>query len=192
MQRTIKRAWINFSHKVKATGDRQGDPSGEQADPPSSEIMEITFDRLVKLSPYPVRVEPEPFIGIFKRVRYGQPHIIIDDGIISSHEGMAVLLHEIGHAICHKKKCECYKVLAGNSHTYLPEYHAERFAFRFMLQKKMNEVLNWRINFLIDGCGEFEDYHNKAIDRLRTDPIWQKCKDYLANQPARRMITIKA
>ncbi|MCK5607948.1 hypothetical protein KAR91_39070 [Candidatus Pacearchaeota archaeon] len=130
------------------------------------------FDTLVKMSPCPVSVEPIKFSkGIYRTILQ---EIIIADSI-SLIQRIAVLTHEIGHALHYKRKCRCFFL----HNDFLCEYHAHRFAMRFMLRYRLKGALRYTFNCMKREWSTFGYPYDRVTARLQQEKIWQRCRDYL-------------
>lgn len=138
------------------------------------------YDRLVRLSPYLVNINSTPlnygYTGMFthKKAEY-HPHIDISNQITLQSEKTATLLHEIGHAIHYRRHCKCYQT----DDRVLKEYHAQKFALRFMLRYKLTGALRWDIQNWEYNAHTYSEVYQKAFAQLQQDKIWHKCKNYL-------------
>ena len=81
---------------------------------------------------------------------------------------MGVLAHEIGHALCHKRHCNCFI----NGDKALRELHAMRFSLRFMLRYKLTAALRQEIKSL---SGKYKnDHFRKATKLIKKEKIWRE------------------
>lgn len=145
------------------------------------------FDRLVAISPYPVRKRSTimMYSGVFWWGEIGDtkpyqskdftPMIDIDITQKPNARLISTLIHEIGHAIHYKRHCRCYI----EHDNFLAEYHAERFALRFMLRYKLKAALRYEINDMMCHINKYSVQWQHIIERLQQDKIWRKCIDYL-------------
>ena len=138
------------------------------------------FDKLIQISPYPVKIEHLPFrySGGFwygssnGHVPYQEkdfnPYIAISPLIKLPTFQIATLVHEIGHAIHYKRHCVCY-----TTHRELAEYHAELFALRFLLRYKLKGALRIKIKYIKKyAC-------SNILSGLFKMKIWKRCLEYL-------------
>lgn len=150
--------------------------------------MSTQFDRLVKISPYPVSMGliPLGYAGVFRWGNAGdrqpyagadfKPSIQISRRIISRQKKVATLLHEIGHAIHYRRHCRCY---TDHSDYFLTEYHAQRFALRYMLRYKLKGALRYEIEDMKRDQHQYSKQWQAVIKQLMQEKIWEKCENYL-------------
>lgn len=134
------------------------------------------YNQLERIAPYPVvNYEENPKYG--GRFVYGdKPVIKIAPYMKTPAIRVAILVHEIGHAIHYKRGCKCM------DEWELSELHAHRFALRFMLRYKFVTALRYTIRHTINGMPHFPRYYVTAFEQLQTEKIWQKCLDFLENR----------
>lgn len=86
------------------------------------------------------------------------------------------LVHELGHARCHKRKCICYRT----DNTELKEVHANIFTLRTLLKNERKETLAREIECLEWTSGQkLREYHQRAAVRTMNTRLWKRCKEYV-------------
>lgn len=139
------------------------------------------LEKMIQLSPVPVRfIRKSIFWRLRLSPRAGQychrgidanhPHIEVVDRL-SYDAKLAVLAHEIGHAICDKRDCDC---MTYDDDT-MTEIHACRFALKWLLGLKQGEALRWsrrciRFNYTPVGC--------RVMEQLRDSELWEESLTY--------------
>lgn len=146
----------------------------------------MTYEKLVKLLPYPVKIEyggmysAGAFVwgdGIHHRPYCGfEPYVQVNPSL-SKIERMVVLIHELGHAICHREHCKCYTEYDGKN-KYLPELHAYRFFLKFTLKHKMTDILRHEYD-IMDMRTDYPALYQEVVDQIKTERIWRKATKYL-------------
>ena len=93
---------------------------------------------------------------------------------------MTTFFHELGHALCHKKDCNCHyfdnKVLA--------EVHAYKHQLEMCLKKKLLPCVKKsirEIKIVAEEINEktFPIYYNNACKKVIETAIWEKCNNFL-------------
>ena len=87
---------------------------------------------------------------------------------------MHVLLHEKGHFLCHKKKCECIKK------DILGEIHATKYALEQLYKNKYDiSLVHYvhQIRSYIKSGGEEPHFSGNKL--LKKEGIWRKSNQYL-------------
>lgn len=100
--------------------------------------------------------------------RFNRPHIKIWNGL-SYYSRVGTLLHETGHALCHKENCECCR-----KDRMYREIHANEHALNWILKYKLNKVLTEEVWFILK-LSEQNNYHGKAARHTMKSGLWQKC-----------------
>lgn len=131
------------------------------------------FNRIAQISPVPVNID-NVRISCFW---FNDQRISIAKHIRTQPERISVLLHEIGHAIHYRRNCKCYK---NNDYT-LQEYHAEKFALRFLLRYKLTGALRWNVHDFEHNLYKYDPICQDVFAQLQQDEIWHKCKKYLTS-----------
>jgi hypothetical protein len=138
---------------------------------------ESTVKNLIQLSPVPINFITL-FFGFCGEYCYrgpytGHPHINIDNSL-QEHESLAVLAHEIGHAICGAKNCYCLK----NPDRAIREFHAHKWSLKWMLKNKQAIALRWELQ-CIKGTLKRNDYYHDAAKQIKKTRLWRKCVKYV-------------
>lgn len=106
--------------------------------------------------------------GVYKwRKRY----IKIDKNLKSKLKRL-VLLHEIGHANCHKNGCQCMSYHDSKA-VILSEYHAQRFCMKLIKNDKalVNKFIK-EVKWIVEqGC---YPHHAAAAKRIMALRSWKK------------------
>lgn len=151
--------------------------------------MSIQFDRLIKLSPYPVEERSllmatggflwkfEDDTGAYQHKDF-TPSIIINADVGCKAKKWA-LIHELGHAIHYRRRCKCFRNWRTTEDDYLCELHAERFALRFTLRYKLKGVLQYVMEDCKNNLWRYGPVYWRVYSQLRSERIWQRCKEYL-------------
>lgn len=93
---------------------------------------------------------------------------------LSNDEKLSVLAHEIGHALCFEKKCEC--VLTKD---YIKrETHACEYQLSWLLKHKQLKSLEWSMKTLKKWLNRYDHYVEVAQNIMKLK-LWQKCLDYV-------------
>lgn len=134
------------------------------------------IEMLKQLSPVPIKFKngrEMSDIGLyFAEDTYYSPHIEIANDL-EKHHKIAILAHEIGHALCSKKNCKC--MINKDDHT-LAEYHAFKFELEWLLKHKQRKALKSTVKN-IKSC--HSGPHKSAAKHIMRLKLWQKCLDYV-------------
>ena len=138
--------------------------------------------RLIELSPCVVQfTSVMHYYGEFCHPDEAENHIKVYSGA-KEYEQIAVLAHEIGHALCEEKKCKCRKSLPGD---HAPtEYHAMKFGLNWLLKHRHKESLMWEVDNLEKWsvfCQCSPD-HQKAARKVMKLKLWKKCKKFIEEE----------
>lgn len=108
-------------------------------------------------------------INLFKRIEI--------DKTLKSHESIAILAHEIAHALHDAKNCDCMK---NPNHKYR-EIHAHKDSLKFLLKHKQKKALKWLIERIKEHTieGAWNNEAQPAAERIMKLKLWQKCLDYV-------------
>lgn len=101
---------------------------------------------------------------------------IVDE--MPNDEKLSVLAHEIGHALCYEKKCEC--TLVGKDYIKR-EIHACEYQLSWLLEHEQLKSLEWSIKTLKEWLSRY-DYFAKVAQNIIKMKLWQKCLDYINEQ----------
>lgn len=148
----------------------------------------MDYKDIIKLSPYPVKME---HIGswagwfswgdgtheIYQHPNY-KPYIKIDE-CLDSVERMAVLIHEVGHAIHYQRHCKCMCEHNEHKRQYLVELHAYRFALRFMIKHNLLDALQYEYDKMIESTDFLPSAYCRVFKKIKTEELWQKVKKTL-------------
>ena len=138
---------------------------------------------LIESSPVPVK-----FVGTmntsdvcgtyfhFSKSEMGKARIEIDNQL-SDGLKIGTLIHEIGHAVCGAKGCECLE----NPDHAEREIHTNKFLLKWLLKHKQKKILKMEIKSIIrqangNACRK---YYDKAAKHTMGLKLWQKCLDYI-------------
>lgn len=147
-------------------------------------IRNTIFDELIKTSPVSVNFVSEinisssaadaTTIGGFLPGKDGQVKACIEVlNSLSKRQKIATLLHEIGHAKCSKKKCECRLVNSAKG-----EIHANGYALNWLLKNKHKKILKTEMK-LIKNNSDRIDYYGEAAKHIMKLKLWQECLEYI-------------
>lgn len=100
--------------------------------------------------------------------QFNRPHIGIRDSL-SYHQKISTLLHEVGHALCYEKNCECCR--KNRKHR---EIHAWEYALSWMLEHELKKALLEALWFILK-LSEQDNYHGEASRHIMKTKLWQKC-----------------
>ena len=141
------------------------------------------IETLKRLSPVPIIfTEPKQdcfavyysgneSMNLFKRIEI--------DKTLKSYENIAILAHEIAHALHDAKDCKCMK----NPDYVEREIHAHKDSLRFLLKHKQKKALKWLIERIkehaIERC--CHDEALPAAKHLMKLKLWQKCLGFVNN-----------
>lgn len=150
-------------------------------------IRDTTLSDLVRLSPVPVNFVAEVGgILLENCTKYGaywyeanstkfktESHIDILNSL-NNNQKIGTLLHEISHAKCSKKNCECV-----NSDVE-GEIHAYTYTLKWLLEYKQKKILKSEMR-LVERNAERVDYYGEATKYMINSKLWQKCLNYVNN-----------
>jgi Zn-dependent peptidase ImmA (M78 family) len=109
-------------------------------------------------------------------------NLIKIDLTLKEHEKLAILAHEMGHALCDKNKCKCFSEIRKNMNgvSSLAEYHAHKFALKWLLDNGCKRALRYYIKTIrkLSKPPIIEAYI-KAAKRIMKLKLWQKCLDFV-------------
>lgn len=151
----------------------------------------MNIKQIIKLSPYPVKIEYIGYYdGFFEWANAGddrpyqnkdfQPHIKVDKALSGARQ-LAVLIHELGHAIHYKKHCRCYTKYDGYNR-HLAELHAYQYALQFMIKHKLLDALQYEYDHIIRLEKHQEVLYRNVSKKIQTKRIWKKAKKILDNR----------
>lgn len=142
--------------------------------------MNMLIEQLIQLSPVPVEFTDtmSVFAGTYWSIEdcSDKPRIEIANDLTNSQK-TTTLIHEIGHALCDNKSCECMK---NPDHTKR-EIHANKFTLSRLMKYKLKEGLKEemeRITQQADGLTSHV-YYTDAAQHVMKLKLWQKCLDYV-------------
>lgn len=143
------------------------------------------IDKLIKLSPVPVEFTDTieiGYAGTFWHKKYDCerpplpnhiPYIEIKDDLETS-EKISALIHEISHAKCHEKNCDCVE-----SPDYTKrEIHAFKFQLKWLLKHKQKESLKDAMAVIKEGLNR-HDHYLKAAKHIMKLKLWKKCVEFI-------------
>ena len=96
------------------------------------------------------------------------------DKSLQQHQRIAVLSHEVGHALCFEKDCKCFE----GRDIIQREFHAHKYALKFLLKYKQKKALKWMMKDIIERSHD-NPFFEKPLKRLMKLKLWQKCLDYI-------------
>lgn len=89
---------------------------------------------------------------------------------------IAVLSHEVGHALHYEKDNKHFE----NLNVVEREIYAHKYSLRFLLKYKQKESLRWMTKDIKErSC--HNDTFEKILKHLVKLKLWQKCLDYVNN-----------
>ena len=137
------------------------------------------IEMLTQLSPVPVLFRSTKGEGGLGTYFSGPnaPYIVISNSLREHREIIAVLVHEIGHAICDEKECKCMN----QTDKTLAETHAYKFELSWLLKHKRTEELNIAMG-TIDHALHQSGYCGDAAKHIMRLKLWQRCLDYLRKE----------
>lgn len=114
------------------------------------------------------------------KIRTSQKNIYISN-TLEEHQKLAVLAHELGHALCDKNNCKCSPAMKTLPYTSsLVEYHANKFAFKWLLDNKCKQALKYGIELIREqSLWSNHDPHGRAARCIMKLKLWQKCLDFV-------------
>lgn len=146
--------------------------------------MNKILKQLVKLSPVPIKfvdiMDNCNFIGCYYQGEIkgyiGKARIEIFDDLTDCRK-MITLVHEIGHAQCDAKNCECMN----NPDHAQREIHANKFTLSWLLKHKQKEALDREMNNITQQANDNTcyEYYAKAAKHVIALKLWQKCLSYI-------------
>lgn len=143
----------------------------------------MMLEKLKRLSPVPIKFVNEMqcpgYTGMFwsdERSLVGHPYIEICNNL-ENHQKIATLIHEIAHAICYEKNCECVKIYEKNP--ALTEIHAYEYELKWLLEHKQKKALRDEIKHIESFVEYRSDHYVDAAKHIMETKLWQKCLDYI-------------
>ena len=139
---------------------------------------------LKRLSPVPIEFVDEMqcwgYDGMFwyKDSTLGHPYIEILDSL-EKDDKIATLIHEIAHAVCHEKNCECLKIYKKNP--VLTEIHAYKYELKWLLKHKQKRALKNEIKRIESYIEYRSDHYVDVAKHLMKLKLWQKCLNFVNN-----------
>ncbi len=94
---------------------------------------------------------------------------------------MYVLAHETAHALCDTKKCKCG--IGSNTHHNrdISEYHAFKFAGKWLLKNKCKDALCFYVERIAGHastcCVDKVSSHTKACRKIMKLKLWEKMQE---------------
>jgi len=138
------------------------------------------IETLKRLSPVPIEfvypkvgVIGEYFWGDDKTTPFLNKRIEVDK-TLKKHEHIAVLSHEIAHALCDVKNCNC------RESKILEEIHAHKYSLNLLLKHEQKASLKWLLMKIEEhlNCSHFSPAIEAAKHIMKLK-LWQKCLDYV-------------
>jgi len=140
---------------------------------------------LKRLSPVPIEFVDEMEIpgydGMFwgnEVSSIGHPYIEIDNNL-ENYQKIATLIHEIGHALCGEKKCQCVKTYEENPK--LAEIHAYKYELKWLLEHKQKKALKYEMEGIKSFIENRPDHYAEAAKHIMKLKLWQKCLNFVNN-----------
>ena len=140
----------------------------------------MNIEQLIQLSPVPVRFvhDTGDYLGRYCHDNAHEEwpltrHIKIVDSL-DDYGKISVLVHEIGHAICYGKNCECVKTCD----YIMREIHAFEYMLKWLLENKQKESMKWSIKTLKTFLDRY-DHYTQVSKHIMKSELWQKCLDYV-------------
>lgn len=135
----------------------------------------MDIKQLIQLSPVPVEFvhNTNAYLGRYYDYvcNYKEyPCIKIID-CLDNHKKIAVLAHEIGHAICHEKHCGC-------KWGFEAEVHAFEYSLKWLLENKQRKSLRWSIESIKTFLNRY-DHYTQVAEHIMKSKLWQNCIFYL-------------
>lgn len=132
------------------------------------------IDRILSICPCPV-IFGEWFwmnYGMYDYRQFTNKRIQIDQ-TKPKHVQIAVLAHEVGHALCDAKNCRCRR-----ANSTLSEFHAQLFALSTLLEHKSKKALNFLISIIEEEAASGNSIHARADRHIMRLFLWKKCKRF--------------
>ena len=141
------------------------------------------LQKLENISPTKItyRRYPDFSYGVFRRTEIVDNNtIIVTDNFIeidkniNKYKKLAVLAHEIGHAICFQNNCKCVT----EKSNYIAEFHANYFALNWLKENKCKKSLKWLINLINQQQHDY-DVHGEAARKIKRTKLYRDCLEEL-------------
>ena len=136
---------------------------------------------LEQLSPVPVTtttIEHPDDLGVFywgnSKAPFSGRRIEISNRL-SQSQHIAVMAHEVGHALCYDKRCKCFD----NPNIVERETHAHKYALKFLLKHEQKKALKWMIEDIKERSNHDNHIFRMALKHIMKLKLWQKCLDYI-------------
>ena len=140
------------------------------------------IEMLKRLSPVPIKFVDEMrhwgYDGMFWYGNFspGHPYIeILND--LEKHIKIAVLIHEIAHAMCNEKNCKCLKMYEKNP--ALAEIHAFKYTLKWLLEHKQKRALRYELKVIESYIENRSDHYVDVAKHIMKLKLWQKCLNYV-------------
>jgi len=98
---------------------------------------------------------------------------ILDD--LSDEKKLSVLVHEISHALCEQKNCECQQ----DKSDVLKEQHAYSYELKWLLKHKLKTILKNSMEHIKNLSEDSIFKYEKATKNIIKTKLWQKCLEYV-------------
>ena len=95
---------------------------------------------------------------------------------LSRPQCIAVLSHEVGHALCYEKNCKCFN----NPDIVKREVHAHKYSLGFLLKHKQKESLKWMTEDIRKRSHDNYVFE-QILKHLTKLKLWQKCLNFVNN-----------
>lgn len=143
--------------------------------------MEIpTIKELVQISPVPIQfmsaLSTPGYNGLYihpDSVYSGcKARIEIKSELKGEHK-LAVLVHEISHALCAQKNCKC------QSSPALREQHAYTYELKWLLKHKLKEALRSEMRHIKTLRFDVMPQYRMATEKIMKSKLWRRCLIYV-------------
>ena len=129
----------------------------------------MNLKQIEKLSP--VKIE-YTYLGCQSGVYKWQEHCIRIEKTLESRIKRLVLLHEIGHANCHKYNCRCM-LNYDKQNVILSEYHAQQFCMKLIKNDKaLVNIFVKEVKWVAEQS--FFPHHSEAAKQIMRLKGWKK------------------
>jgi len=115
----------------------------------------VKLKQIEKLSPVPVRYKDVDLAsGYYVRDDLDELPGVVVKKSLKTDQKIIILLHEIGHAVCDKKRCKCQHPHK-KAPSFLTEYHAMKFVLDYLVKCPDKKLITIFVNTL----SEITYYH---------------------------------
>ncbi|MCK4824347.1 hypothetical protein KA005_51825 [bacterium] len=96
---------------------------------------------------------------------------------LSDIEQEATLVHELGHARCDKRDCECMYSRWTEFSRVRIELHAELYALHFLLKHHRKQALTFRLTYLHPRWTDLP--YREVLQILKKRRIYKRCQEFV-------------